>query len=210
MPRVKFKQPKITPNLMNSLNLGVAQSLGENPYIPISQKKITEQFYDGTGGYTDIEKLIERVNELENELEKTRLLLIETNKKANSALKKSESADKLTHPRMIELTGDVMGLASFDGSEDIEISSNIKRATTENEGIVKLSDSVNNSSTTEAATANSVNILNELIKNLQNKISNIPDLPLEISENEKLCLVWDKDTNHFIWKNISESLGFGK
>ena len=119
MPRVKLKKQNITPGLINSLNLGVAQSLGCSPYVAVSQKTITEKFSDGTGGYADIDELIARVKDLESSLKNTKLLLMEVSRKANQALKKSESADKLTTPRIIELTGDVMGLTQFDIDDKI-------------------------------------------------------------------------------------------
>ena len=88
MPRVKLKKQNITPGLINSLNLGVAQSLGDSPYVPVSQKTITDKFNDGTGGYADIDELIAHVRELEHSLKNTKLLLMEVSRKANQALKR--------------------------------------------------------------------------------------------------------------------------
>lgn len=209
MPRVKLKKQNITPGLINSLNLGVAQSLGCSPYVAVSQKTITEKFSDGTGGYADIDELIARVKDLESSLKNTKLLLMEVSRKANQALKKSESADKLTTPRIIELTGDVMGLTQFDGSEDVEILTDVKPATLTQEGIVKLSDSLENNSTSEAATANSVNILYNMISDLDDKITSIPKPPKPANENSSFCLKWDEDQQKFIWVDIAKALGYG-
>lgn len=207
--RVKLKQSKITPNLMNSLNLGVAQELGDNPYLPVSQKKITEKFTDGTGGYVDIDKVLEKMKELEYELEKAKKLLIETSIKANKALENTKTANKLSTPRMIELIGDVIGLTEFDGSSDVELAANIQRASLDTEGILKLNNTLDSSSITEAATANTVNILNTKIDNIAEKIDFIPELPENISKNAKYCLCYDDETKKMYWVNISDSLGYG-
>ena len=209
MPRVKLKKQNITPGLMNSLNLGVAQSFGCSPYVPVSQKKLTEKLNDGSGGYADIDELIARVIELENSLKNTKLLLMEVSRKANQALKKSESADKLATPRIIELTGDVMGLTQFDGSKDVEILTDVRPASLTQEGIVKLSDSLENNSTSEAATANSVNILYNLVSEIDDKLTSIPKPPKPINEKSSLCLKWDEDQQKYIWVDISKALGYG-
>ena len=198
MPRVKLKKQNITPGLINSLN-------GCSPYVAVSQKTITEKFSDGTGGYADIDELIARVKDLESSLKNTKLLLMEVSRKANQALKKSESADKLTTPRIIELTGDVMGLTQFDGSEDVEILTDVKPATLTQEG----SDSLENNSTSEAATANSVNILYNMISEIDDKITSIPKPPKPANENSSFCLKWDEDQQKFIWVDISKALGYG-
>lgn len=209
MPRVKLKKQNITPGLMNSLNLGVAQSFGCSPYVPVSQKKLTEKLNDGSGGYADIDELIARVTELENSLKNTKLLLMEVSRKANQALKKSESADKLATPRIIELTGDVMGLTQFDGSKDVEILTDVRPASLTQEGIVKLSDSLENDSTSEAATANSVNILYNLVSEIDDKLTSIPKPPKPTNENSSFCLKWDEDQQKHIWVDISKALGYG-
>lgn len=209
MPRVKLKKQNVTPGLMNSLNLGVAQTLGQSPYIPVSQKEITEKLYSGTGGHTDIEVLIERVAELESSLKNTKLLLMEVSRKANQALKKSETADRLTTPRIIELTGDVMGLTQFDGSGDVEILTDIKPASLTDEGIVKLSDSLENDSDNEAATASTVNRLHNLIMEIDDRIESFPKPPKPTSKSSSFCLKWDDEAQKFIWIDISKALGYG-
>ena len=107
---------KITdPAIMNSLNLGVSAKLGDNPYLPISQKLTTQELNKAAGGETaDLEAIksdIENIN--------VKLTTVETT--ANSALSKSESADKLASPQNITLTGAVTGTASFDGSAEASI-----------------------------------------------------------------------------------------
>lgn len=107
---------KITdPAIMNSLNLGVSAKLGDNPYLPISQKLTTQELNKAAGGETaDLEAIksdIENIN--------VKLTTVETT--ANSALSKSESADKLASPQNITLTGAVTGAASFDGSAEASI-----------------------------------------------------------------------------------------
>ena len=66
------------------------------------------------------------------------------------------SAGKLTTARTIQLTGNVTGSVSFDGSANASITTTVVAGSTSQSGIVQLTDSVSSSSTTTAATPNSV------------------------------------------------------
>ena len=66
-----------------------------------------------------------------------------------------------------------------------------------------------NNSTSEAATANSVNILYNMISEIDDKITSIPKPPKPANENSSFCLKWDEDQQKFIWVDISKALGYG-
>ena len=66
------------------------------------------------------------------------------------------SAAKLTTARTIQLTGNVTGSVSFDGSANASITTTVVSSSTISAGIVQLTDSISSTSITTAATPNAV------------------------------------------------------
>lgn len=75
----------------------------------------------------------------------------------------ADVAKKLETPRAITLKGAVTGTTNFDGSKNVTITTTAKAASTSAAGVVQLSDSLDSTSSTTAATSKAVKLLNTKI-----------------------------------------------
>ena len=203
---------KLTPAIMNSLNVGVLNKKGDSEYFPISQKALSEMLENSEGG------LILPAENLPKAPAKATVGV--SNKYARedhvhpaqtSITGNAGTATKLADPKNITLTGVVTGSASFDGSAEASITTTATAASTSTAGIVQLNDTTSSNSTTEAATANAVKTVNDIVTGVKTKVDKIPNLPETsgLSADTVWGLKFNNSTKQLEWLDITAKVTGG-